>query len=66
MTNDVNGFDVIVVGCEVAGPSVAVSAREQGTSVALSERATHEERGGGMRYAEGCPRMKGTSAILPS
>ena len=66
MANHGNGFDVVVAGCGIAGLSAAVSAREQGASVALSERATHEEQGGGTRYTEGFLRLKRTSAILPS
>lgn len=66
MANHGNEFDVVVVGCGVAGLSAAVSAREQGASMALSERATHEEQGGGTRCTEGFLRLKRTSAILSS
>lgn len=66
MANHGNGFDVVVVGCGVAGLSAVISACEQEASVALSERATHEEQGCGTRYTEGFLRLKRTSAILPS
>ena len=66
MANHGNEFDVVVVGCGVAGLSAAVSAREQGASMVLSEWATHEEQGGGTRCTEGFLRLKRTSAILPS
>jgi tricarballylate dehydrogenase len=46
MSSDENSFDVVVVGCGIAGLSAAVSACHQGAKVALLERATIEERGG--------------------
>ena len=51
-------FDVIIVGCGVAGLSAAVSAAENGARVAILERATLEERGGQTRYTEAYFRMK--------
>ncbi|MBI2960647.1 MAG: FAD-dependent oxidoreductase, partial [Betaproteobacteria bacterium] len=53
-----NAFDVIVVGCGVAGLAAAVSAAEQGARVALLERAVRSERGGQSRYTEAYLRMK--------
>lgn len=53
-----NEFDVVVVGCGVAGLNAAVAARQQGARVALLERATREERGGSTRYTEAFLRMK--------
>lgn len=43
-------FDVVVVGCGVAGLSAAVAAAEAGARVAVLERSTYDERGGGSRY----------------
>lgn len=51
-------YDVIAVGCGVAGLSCALSAREQGAKVLVLERATYEERGGNTRYTEAFLRMK--------
>src|SRR5262245_60035193 len=52
------GFDVIAVGCGIAGLSAGVSAAEHGARVAILERATLEERGGQTRYTEAYFRMK--------
>ncbi len=51
-------FDVVVVGCGIAGLSAAVSAFENGARVALVERAPRDERGGNTRYTESFWRMK--------
>ena len=57
MPRTAGSFDVVVVGCGVAGLSAAVAAREAGANVALLERATVEERGGNTRYTEAFLRM---------
>ena len=51
-------YDVVVVGCGVAGLSAAVAAAEAGAKVAVLERSTYEERGGNTRYTEATLRMK--------
>ena len=53
-----DGYDVIVVGCGIAGLSAAVSAQQSGARVALLERAPKEERGGNTRYTESFWRMR--------
>ena len=53
-----DGYDVIVVGCGIAGLSAAVSAQQAGACVALLERAPKEERGGNTRYTESFWRMR--------
>lgn len=51
-------FDLVVVGCGVAGLSAALSGAENGLRVAVLERATREERGGQSRFTEAYLRMK--------
>ena len=53
-----DSYDVIVVGCGIAGLSAAVSALEAGARVVLLERAPKEERGGNTRYTESFWRMR--------
>ena len=53
-----HNFDLIVVGCGIAGLATAVSAAENGLKVAVLERATIEDRGGNTRWTEALMRMK--------
>ena len=55
---DEQNFDVVVVGCGIAGLAAAVSAQEAGARVAVLERSTVEERGGNTRYTGAWMRMK--------
>ena len=56
-------FDVIVVGCGIAGLSAAISAQQNGAKVAVLERAPYAERGGNTRYTESFWRMKSEDAV---
>ena len=56
-------YDVVVAGCGVAGLSAAVSARQNGATVAVLERSTREERGGQSRYTEAYLRMKSHAEV---
>ena len=58
-----NAFDVIVVGCGVAGLSAAVAAAECGAGVELLERSTFDERGGNTRYTTAAIRMQSETAV---
>jgi tricarballylate dehydrogenase len=60
---DEHNFDVVVVGCGIAGLSAAVSAQEAGARVAVLERAPIEERGGNTRYTGAWMRMKSDSEV---
>ena len=56
-------FDVIVVGCGIAGLSSAITAQQNGARVAILERAPEDERGGNTRYTESYWRMKSEDAV---
>lgn len=56
-------FDVVVVGCGVAGLSAAVAAAEAGARVAVLERSTYDERGGNTRYTTAALRMSSEDAV---
>lgn len=52
-----HAFDVVVVGCGIAGVSAAASAMEGGAKVAILERAPREDRGGNTRWTQALLRM---------
>ena len=56
-------YTVVVAGCGVAGLSAAVSARQNGATVAVLERSTRQERGGQSRYTEAYLRMKSHTEV---
>lgn len=56
-------FDLVVVGCGIAGLSAAVSAAEGGLKVAVLERADIAERGGNTRWTEALMRMKNENEV---
>ena len=58
-----DSYDVVVVGCGVAGLSAAVAAAEAGARVAILERAPRDERGGQSRYTEAYLRMKSETEV---
>jgi tricarballylate dehydrogenase len=58
MTADAKRFDIVVVGCGIAGLSAAASALQAGKRAAIIERAPKEERGGNTRWTEALLRMK--------
>ncbi len=60
---DEHVFDVVVVGCGIAGLAAAVSAQEAGARVAILERAPIEERGGNTRYTGAWMRMKNDAEV---
>lgn len=60
---DRQSFDVIVVGCGIAGAAAAVAAAQEGASVAVVERAAVGERGGNTRWTEAFMRMKNETEV---
>jgi tricarballylate dehydrogenase len=56
-------FDVLVIGCGIAGLSAAVAAQERGARVCILERAPVEERGGNTRHTGAYIRMKSETEV---
>jgi len=56
-------FDVVVVGCGIAGLAAAVSAQEAGARVCVLERAPVDERGGNTRHTGAWMRMKNDAEL---
>ncbi|WP_426958956.1 FAD-dependent oxidoreductase [Muricoccus radiodurans] len=63
VTEENPSYDLVVVGCGVAGLSAAVAAAEDGARVAVLERAPREDRGGQSRYTEAYLRMKSHTEV---
>jgi len=63
VSGDATSFDVVVVGCGIAGLSAAATALQAGAKVAIVERAPKEERGGQTRYTEALLRMKSEAEV---
>ena len=61
--NQTSSYDVLVVGCGIAGLAAAVAALEQGARVAVLERSTKDERGGNTRYTGAWLRMKNENEV---
>jgi tricarballylate dehydrogenase len=56
-------FDVIIIGCGIAGLSAAVSALQAGAKVAIVERAPVHDRGGNSRWTESFWRMQSDAQV---
>ena len=56
-------FDLVVVGCGVAGLSAAVSAMQAGAKVAVLERSEVSDRGGQTRWTDAMMRMKNENEV---
>jgi tricarballylate dehydrogenase len=63
MSNTEEKFNVVVVGCGIAGLAAGVAAREAGANVCVLERAPIEERGGNTRYTGAYLRMKSETEV---
>ena len=63
MSANAENFDVIVVGCGIAGLSAAATALQAGARVAIIERSTKDERGGNTRWTEALLRMKSEAEV---
>lgn len=61
--NTAREYDVVVVGCGIAGLSAAVTAMQAGARVAILERAPLEDRGGNTRWTEAMMRMKSEAEV---
>ena len=58
-------FDVVVVGCGIAGLSAAVAAMQAGARVAVLERAPKADRGGNTRWTDALLRMSSEDEVSP-
>ncbi len=58
-----HSYDMVIVGCGIAGLSAAAAAVQQGLEVAILERAPIEERGGNTRWTEAFMRMKNEDEV---
>jgi len=56
-------FDIVVVGCGIAGLCAAATALQAGRRVAILERSVKDERGGNTRWTEALLRMKSESEV---
>ena len=63
MSGNTGSFDVVVVGCGIAGLSAAATALQNGARVAILERAAKDERGGNTRWTEALLRMKSEAQV---
>ncbi len=63
MSANGSNFDVLVVGCGIAGLSAVATALQAGARVAIIERAPREERGGNTRWTEALLRMKSETEV---
>jgi tricarballylate dehydrogenase len=63
MNGGASNFDVVVVGCGIAGLSAAATALQAGRRVAVIERSTKEERGGNTRWTEALLRVKSENEV---
>lgn len=58
-----SNFNVVVVGCGIAGLSAAATALQSGARVAILERSPKKERGGNTRWTDALLRMKSDSEV---
>lgn len=65
VNEETHRYDVVVVGCGIAGLSAALSAQECGSRVAVLERAPEAERGGNSRYSGAILRMASETEVAP-
>lgn len=63
MSQQESHYDVVIVGCGVAGMSAAVTALQSGLKTLNLERATPDDFGGNSRWTEAYMRMKNDSEI---